>query len=656
MYNNKDKEIDADFIKRGVEILDLLNKGSLDPKDVPVEFVHNLCASMIAYGSPPDDLAKLISIPWRDAWYMLDGTWTGFRNDVDAVRRKLNEIDTSLVESGRPAIYLDLEIFCGLILTSIVSFNDKLQGVLELGLMTGLVTEEQVVETASDDKSHYISKLLPLLSKENQARLAKTSFLNLRQDINPYSFARNLEFLGTEYLEQEDFIRSIEIARGFSEPDQKGRTLIVVVDHLEEPLKSDVVTEILECADKEDYPIWRSKMLSAAAAHLTGTDRQEAIAKAVSAARECDEETYKCESLIKILPLLDKKDRPEMVAEIMQLESVLDYEGIAYSTLKDLLIYLDEDQLREAVTIARKRNPAPYNSKNFGIIIRIAKLLPAPECTELIDEAVADFRSLEEKFGVNEDIMPYLTQEELIELVENPSGITACLDGQGGDYLNSDFHYFLTYIKEPEKSRLAKDAFKRITSNPDSGDRAEMLVAIGELYEKLGKKDHGIFKEALDLSEKGEYSFRMDPLRLRITAHLESDEGNKAIQEQEEIKSGPYKGYRVSMEEKFHLGALPFMDREEQIASMVKIIDQQTSWNAAIRPHTFFKLREVLELLPKIDQFALISRILKNDCNGWRRNMFSDMAVFLPVLVDLGGEQVLDGLLKATREIPNWWG
>ena len=112
------EELEARFLTWGEETLRALNDGELTPDAVSRYLIQYYGAHLehskrsVEYG--PEGLLSLVSDGWRQAWFRIEGAYSGFLNDVARARIAAERANAVLIQKGQPAFYIGGEVRCAL--------------------------------------------------------------------------------------------------------------------------------------------------------------------------------------------------------------------------------------------------------------------------------------------------------------------------------------------------------------------------------------------------------------------------------------------------------------------------------------------------------------------------------------------------------------
>ena len=125
---------EAHFLTWGQETLEKLGKAQLQPVDAPEYIVQFYGTHLEKKKADVDQLRPLVCEGWAHAWENLEGSYSGFLNDVSRLWRAAEEADKRGVASGEPAAHLGVLVCCALVQASINSLasNIPIQLMVEL--------------------------------------------------------------------------------------------------------------------------------------------------------------------------------------------------------------------------------------------------------------------------------------------------------------------------------------------------------------------------------------------------------------------------------------------------------------------------------------------------------------------------------------------
>jgi hypothetical protein len=286
-----------------------LRKEELSPKKVSAYVVQYYSVHLTRAGGDPGVLLALVSNGWRQAWEELEGSYSGFLNDVTQAWRAAEQVNQAAIGAGHPASYLGSELRCALCHASINSLVGKIPSTLLVTLVDekkwppakGLADARQMPGLWQKARALAgVARHLPEPLKGNVLREAWETARAIQffpveawSGFNFYYFEPFEDLPQTSELEAQEAETTIQPSRAEdylsrfasqrSEPQYaRARALANFASRPSEPLKSEALHEALEAARAVEEPYRRAEALTAVVTHwpepLNGGVLDEALA------------------------------------------------------------------------------------------------------------------------------------------------------------------------------------------------------------------------------------------------------------------------------------------------------------------------------------------------------------------------------------------
>jgi hypothetical protein len=303
-----------------------LRKEELSPKKVSAYVVQYYSAHLARAGGDPGALLALVSNGWRQAWEELEGSYSGFLNDVTQAWRAAERVNQAAIGAGHPAPYLGSEVRCALCHASI----NSLVGNIPANLLVTLVDEKKwppgkglAYARQMPGSWHKalalagVARHLPEPLQGNVLREAwetaramqyfpEEGWRRFRFDVfEPFEDlpqAWELEAQEAEYASQLALVEDLgedwgEFASYRPEPQySRARALASFASHLPESLKGEVLHEALEAARAIEEPHHRANALTAIVTHWPAPLQDGVLDEALAAVRALDQHTVRVTS------------------------------------------------------------------------------------------------------------------------------------------------------------------------------------------------------------------------------------------------------------------------------------------------------------------------------------------------------------------------
>ncbi len=455
----------------GRDTVTALNDGELAPEQASAYAVRYYGAHLERSNCEPEGLLSLVSDGWRRAWAAAEGSYAGFLNDVDRAWRAAERVDRKEAAAGREIRYLGSEIRCALCRASVSALAANAPPELIAELVTqgkwtaskGLAYARMIPGAAA--RARALAYLAGRLPQSQQEEVVQGALAAARDEADMPHRAEALVQISLHLpddLKRHVVDEALAAARAVEHGWVRAESLSAVVPHLPDALKGQVLNEALKSAQStflpgihaealtavglqlpeplrrqvlsvavtevtqhEDYS--QPRVLASIANELPEALRDQALERALNAARGVDHARVRAELLATVAVRLPDPARAEVVAEALSAvervwpashrfhalatlaphlpASLLDdAERLASATgdeeararllreLAPLLLEpLKEDVLRQAFTITRAITDAWLRSK---LLTEMAPLLPDTLRQDALNEALSAARSL----------------------------------------------------------------------------------------------------------------------------------------------------------------------------------------------------------------------------------------------------------------------
>ncbi len=391
LTRREQQDLEARFLAWGKATLQALAEGTLAPREAPAYVVRYYRAHLVRAGVPLSDLQALVhSRAWAQAWEALQGSYSGYLNDVEEVRKQAVAMHQGST-GDRPLPHLDLEIRCALIEASIHSLAANLPPELPgLLLQNDLWTPAQALAHVrqmpdSKQQAQALAALAPILVQKAPQWLEEA--LAAARSIKwEYARARALAALAPhlpDELREEVLREALAAARSIEREYNRAEALAALAPHLPQEVREKVLGEALAAArsirDEDD----RAEALAALAPHLPDELREEVLREALAAARSIRDEDDRARALAGLAPHLPQ----ELLGEALAAARSIEWEYARAEALAALAPHLPQDLLGEALAAAQAIGDEHWRA---GALAGLAPHLPQ----ELLEEALAAARSI----------------------------------------------------------------------------------------------------------------------------------------------------------------------------------------------------------------------------------------------------------------------
>jgi len=561
------------FIDYGKRTLDDLLQKLIQPKDTSIYCIQNYGAHLERLGTSDHELFKLVSKDWLQAWFELEGMYSGFLNDVE---RAWNQaIKIFLDGNGDKVEALVWQIKCGLYKSSVAALSANINPVLlVLAVQEKLINPTQALvmvkrNPSSDNKVKAISALA---SKIPTDLMREVLFIAQTMEFE-WSRAKALRELAP-HLPEELLGEALQSAQSINEEGHRANALSGLVQYLPDGLLRDAV-QALQVMDDE----WiRMFALSEISPHLLGEQREEALGEALQAALAIKDNWTRVYALSEMVPHLEKKQREAVLEEALQTAQEIKDDWSRVDALHVIIPHLPQKK-REALTkkALQVAQTIEIEVSRVDAISKIASYLPQGQRDAVVREALQAAQAIDEEWRrafALEDLAPHLTEGLLGEALQVARSInyewgrTRALRGLAPQL--------------PE--RLLEEVLQAVQTLKDEGERAEALV---ELAPRLSED---LLAEALQAASAIENEGDRAKSLGGLAPHLPQRLLREALQTAQAIEKGECKAYALSeIALKLSEGQREEIVREALQAAQA--IDDKASWAEA--------LKEIISHLPE---------------------------------------------------------
>ncbi len=360
------------FLAWGERILEDLEAGRVAPQSAPTYVVRYYRAHLERAGAPLEAFRRLVeTVAWARAWEALQGSYSGYLSDVQAVWRHAEDANREALSSWKaapsapddsltlPAI--GLEIRCALIQASIHSLATNLPPELPALLVEhNLWTPAQALA--------YIHQM-PNEEQRSEALVAFVPVLALKA---PGTLAE-----------------AVEVARGIHARVPKCVALLALVSYLSQDLQEEILAAVHEI--EEEYP--RVEALAALIPHLPVDLQKGVVAEALAIAYRIRDTYARARALAALVPHLQRKQR-QVLEEALDAARNIEDERYRVEALAALIPHLPVDLQKKTFAIAHSIERPWLRAKVFTSIVSVT---PEKLRRKVLTETLKTIRSITDK-------------------------------------------------------------------------------------------------------------------------------------------------------------------------------------------------------------------------------------------------------------------
>src|SRR6266487_1020230 len=558
------QEVENRLLKWGEETLADLNEGQLLPEQASPYIVQYYSSHLERMDCNTELRLSLICDGWRQAWVKLEGSYTGFLNDIERAWRAAERDDEVAVDAGNMASYIGREVHCLLCRTSVNSLAKNTPPTLLAELVKrkiwtsaqGLAYARQIPDSAMRAKAlallvPYLSNIAEILQEALEAARAiedkndwAKALANLASQLSELGYqqealevARAIEDgywqanvlvnLGypQESLEtmqtvtnQEDRTKALdELNSWLSEVGFYGRVNLTDIKELPPQLPEDLVSSFLWGWRLLESEYWQPEILKSLAPYLSGKRLREMLQTArmsrtkkdrSKALEELAKLGYAREALEITKAIEEEEYRAESLARLAPYLSEVGRKTrqvtrLHGESLTRLAPYLFEELLREALEIARVIEEEEYRAESLaGLAPYLSEKLRDKVIQEVLEIATT-IEDEESWVKVLVQLAPFLPEPLLRDVLEKAQAI------RDEEYCANALEELASCLATMGYSRGALEIAMTIE------DEEYRAGSFKRLAPYLSKE---LLREALELAE----AIRNEECRVEVLAELAS--------------------------------------------------------------------------------------------------------------------------------------
>jgi F0F1-type ATP synthase delta subunit len=590
--------VESRFLDVGCEVCGALNEGKLLPKRASSYFVQYYGAHLERAGQSTEVFLSLVSDGWHQAWVALEGSHTGFLNDIGKAWRAAERDDEEAIAGGSVAPYVGSEVRCALcqasinslainipppLLTALVKHGvwtpvqglayarqvpDSKQRVAALAALIPPLLEtrsllERILETAlviddDEDRVQLLKELAPYLPKQQGDEVLQRA-LDSTPSIS-YEGSRALAPYLSE--QQKDELVQGMLRRALnSDLEFRIDALSEVLPFLSEQQREAEVQGAFKLTSKLKLELSRAQALVDLAPYLGRSLHQNALKKALA----IKDPRYRARALAGLAPYLPEQSKSRVVQETLKATGEMEYKGDGAEALVDLAPHLPESLKAEVVQEALKMaSMIEDDTDRAGVLSTLIPYLPEQRKREVVQKTLEMTQTISEvsRADVLKVLAPHLSEHLLQEALKAVQTISSSISrsealGVLAPYLSKpllqdalkialairdeeDIVMTLTklvaYLPEPQKSEVGQGALGVARMAADEGTRTRLLVY---LFPHLPEP---LLREALKtirvVNDKRRRAWALAKLSSHLTGPLKSEVVQEALEGTHAVKDG----------------------------------------------------------------------------------------------------------------------
>lgn len=505
--------VESRFLDVGREVCGALNEGKLLPKRASSYFVQYYGAHLERAGQSTEALLSLVSDGWRQAWVALEGSHTGFLNDIGKAWSAVERDDEEAIAGRGVAPYLGSEIRCALCQTSINSLAknippplltalvkhgiwtpvqglayarqvpDSKQRVAALAALIPSLLEtksllERILETAlviddNKDRVQLLIELAPYLSKNQKDEVLWEALHSTQMIEYEGSQALALEAL-IPHLSGSLLLKALDITLVMNNEISQTKVLAKLIRYLPEGRRDEALHLALASAQQLNSFVDLTEVMPALAPYLPEQQKDDLVQRMLRQALDSALE-FRIDALSKILPFLSEKQRDVVVQEAFKLTSKLRLELSRALALADLAPYLSRSLLQNGLKKALAIKDPKYRAQ---ALVGLAPYLAEQSKSKTMLEMLKAAHEMEYEADGAEalvDLTPHLPETLKSEVVQEALKMAWTIEDH--DDRAIVLATLIPYLPESQKSTVVQKTLETTQTTSESF-RALVLGAL----------------------------------------------------------------------------------------------------------------------------------------------------------------------------------
>jgi hypothetical protein len=467
------------FASWGRDIVTQLNAGNLPPPLVPSYLLRYLGQHFEDVGASAADFMALVEEGWFRAWYLLEGTHSGFSQYVAQALRHLAKMD------AHNNSVLTWKLRCRLVESSIASVGARLPHALFVACVRyDLISPAEALHLLNYQGERW-GDVLSVLAPKLSVRLLEKA---LEMVLSRGHWGRGDELAAlAPHLAEPALTTALEAARRIGEADGRARALTALGVRTAEPARTAILREAMAAIREEMFFRARAEAFERLMPHLSATMLDEALevatgnhfqwerdaalaalapylsnalrAKAVRAARKLEDDGVRARTLTAFVPFVSRATRGFVTKEVLQATRKI--EG-ALARLGALLALAQAPKVSkpERSTLLEEALQVAVKLRGWDLVAALSSLaphLPEPRLADMREKALLTILSDER------DVIPQRESSRLAHLTAFAAGLA-----------------------EPDRTNVLSVGLRLVTKNEDEETRAQLLAMLApDLTEPL---------------------------------------------------------------------------------------------------------------------------------------------------------------------------
>ncbi|AKB64636.1 hypothetical protein MSMAS_1440 [Methanosarcina mazei S-6] len=516
-----------------------------------------------------------------------------------------------------------------------------------------------------DDESEItdaLSAIVPYLDEQKKEEAIEKA-LGAVFKINDHnkrvkSLSTIIPHLGCQKKE-EVMEKAFDIASNIQPNNERVQSLLAIFPNLDEQKKVEVLEKALDAVSKIENDYEKAELLSIIVSYLDEQKKEELKQKALDIVFRIKDNGERALVLSTIVPYLDEQKKEETIEKILDITSKI--KGNHYTkgeSLSKIIPYLNGQKKEEVI---EKALGATYmiedNDGDFSKVLALSAIIPyldSPKKEEVIEKCLDSISIIigdgyeYESVAALSAIVPYFVDQEkvIVRALDVVSKIE--YDDVRAEALSTIVPH-LDEQKKEETIEKILDATLKIKGNNYA--KAEALSVIVPYLERQKKEE--IIEKILDAAYKIENDHVRANTLLTIVPYLDDQKKEDFIEKILNVASKIKSGIGIS---KILLSIDPKLDGQKKEELMEKAFDVILKIeNDNKRADAFNIMLPHLRNLPTDNLYFWWRKAIQILRERTRSNLLLDIIVLIPVISELGEDDILFEISQAITDVSRWW-
>jgi hypothetical protein len=342
------------FLNWGRNTLISLNEGRLEPNHAPSYLIQYYGAHLERMQANVESFSVLVSDGWRQAWYTLEGAYSGFLNDVARAWRVVGKISADAINIGNLAPLIGDEVLFTLCRVSVNTLAKNIPSRLLIELIEQDIWTSSQALTYTRSISDQVRRvetfitLIPKIKSQSEQEQVIWECLEIIQVFLNSSYrASGLLVLLSNYLPYRLLKEALSIAHTVKDVKERIATSAEIIGKLPTSEQKSNLLELLALARTNSNHEYELKILLSLIPYLSGSEQEDAFESILNVIQL--QHGYWQYKLIDVLPVLSSTYRSKILAKVQNIKE----ESDRISGLIELIPYMPNELMADVLQLAQ---------------------------------------------------------------------------------------------------------------------------------------------------------------------------------------------------------------------------------------------------------------------------------------------------------------